>query len=295
MSDDLTNYFSPDDAQFGGLTSPGGGGGFADQVVNRMLRSVNDADAGAAFQRVQRLHAQNPDVGMDELAERLIRQKAVQTGLVGAVTAGAALAPGVGTVASIMLGTAADVGVTLRLQAELTLELAALHGRELSQSEWRNAIMLVSGASVGAEQVMTEAGRQLARKASARFAGRSFLKAIPVVGVFASGGANVFSTYVIGRRANAYFSLGSDAMEDPAEILRALSGVDERKLASWTADSVRLAGGALRQGAVAGGRKAADLGMAGLGAAMNGASSLGAAVAGRRPRRRRGRGKEDKE
>ncbi len=286
MSDEPVNQLSPEDAQPGGSASSGGGG-LADQVVNRMLRSVNDADAWAASQRVQRLRAQNPDAGVDELAERLIRQKAIQAGLVGAVTAGAALAPGVGTIASIMLGTAADVGVTLRLQAELTLELAALHGRELSQSEWRNAVMLVSGASVGAEQVMTEAGRQLARKASARFAGRGFLKAIPVVGVFASGGANVFSTYVIGTRANAYFSLGPEAMEDPAEILRALSGVDERKLADWTAESVRLAGGAIRRGAAAGGRKAADLGMAGLGAALNGASALGSAVAKRRPRRRR--------
>jgi hypothetical protein len=288
MSDELTNYLSPGDVQPGGLTPSGDESGLADQMMNRMLRSVNDADAGAAFQRVQRLRVQNPDASVDELAEQLIRQKAIQAGLVGAVTAGAALAPGVGTITSIMLGTAADVSVTMRLQTELTLELAALHGRELSQGEWRNAIMLVSGASVGAEQVMTEAGRQLARKASTRFAGRSFLKAIPVFGVFASGGANVFSTYVIGRRANAYFSLGPEAMEDPAEILRALSGVDERKLIAWTGESVRLAGDALRRGAAAGGRKAADLGMAGLGAALNGASSLGAAVARRRPRRRRG-------
>ena len=77
-------------------------------------------------------------------------------------------------------------------------------------------------------------------------------------------------------------------MEEPAEILRALSGVDERKLADWTAEGVRLAGGAVWRGAAVGGRKAADLGMAGLGAALNGASALGGAVARRRPRRRRG-------
>jgi len=136
--------------------------------------------------------------------------------------------------------------------------------------------------------LMLEGGRQLARKATTRFAGRGFLKAIPVVGVAASGGANVLATYVVGKRADAYFSLGPDAMQEPTEIVRALTGVDERKLIGWTAESARTAGGAIRTGAAAAGRTAAGVGKAGFGAARNGAGAIGSAVASRRSRKRRG-------
>lgn len=240
--------------------------------MDRVLRTVNNADAAIAAQRVADMRAQQPEIDVDVLVERLIKQKAVQTGLVGAGTASAAMIPGAGTVAAIVLGTAADVGVTMRLHAELVLEIAAARGHDPSPAEWRNAIMLVSGFSVGAEQLMLEGGRQLARKAMGRFAGRGILKALPVVGVVASGGANVLATYVVGKRADAYFSLGPGAMQDPSEILRAVSGVDERKLVGWTAESARSAGSALRNGAAATGR---------------GVLAVGSAVAGRLPRRGR--------
>jgi hypothetical protein len=66
---------------------------------------------------------------------------------------------------------------------------------------------------------------------------RSAVKAIPVIGVAVSAGANALSTYVIGRRAHAYFSLGEEKMGDWAESLRAISGVDERKIAAWLSDA----------------------------------------------------------
>ena len=91
--------------------------------------------------------------------------------------------------------------------------------------------------------------------------------------ITASAGANVLATYVVGKRADAYFSLGPGAMQDPSEIVRAVSGVDERNLINWTAEGARSTGNAIRNGAVATGR---------------GAVVVGSAMAGRLPRRRRG-------
>ena len=43
---------------------------------------------------------------------------------------------------------------------------------------------------------------------------------------------HMVTTYAIGKRANAYFGLGPDAIDDPEARLLALPGVDERKLAA---------------------------------------------------------------
>ena len=78
---------------------------------------------------------------------------------------------------------------------------------------------------------------------------QSALKAWPIIGVGASGGINMLTTYVIGKRAEAYFGLGPDKMDEWDEGLRALIGVDERKLASWLGETTRSSWDALSDGA----------------------------------------------
>ncbi|NJL34321.1 MAG: hypothetical protein HC893_11220 [Chloroflexaceae bacterium] len=48
---------------------------------------------------------------------------------------------------------------------------------------------------------------------------------------------NVLATYIIGKRAQAYFGLGPEAMGDWGESLRAIVGVDERKIAGWVSET----------------------------------------------------------
>ncbi len=187
----------------------------------------------AAAVRVQELRFRQYFASDDALVEHLIKQKALQTGMVGAVTSATALIPGFGTLAAFTIGVATDVGVTLRLQSELVLEIAAARGHKLSPHESRNALMLVTGVNVGAERLVNQAGRKLAEKAGQRFAGRAVVKAIPFVGIAVAAGANIMTTYVVGRRADAYFRLGPEAVGDWQESFRALTGVDERKLVGW--------------------------------------------------------------
>ena len=203
-----------------------------DALVDRTLRAVNDIDADLAAQRVADIRAQRSLHG-DALVEHLIRQKARQTGMVGAVTSAAALVPGLGNITAFTIGVATDVGVTLRLQSELVLEIAAARDKTLSPAEARNALLVVTGVNMGAERLVNQAGRKLAEKAAERFAGRAIVKAIPFVGIAVSGGANMVMTYLVGRRADAYFQLGEDQVGDWNESIRALTGVDERKLVGW--------------------------------------------------------------
>jgi hypothetical protein len=184
-----------------------------------------------------------------ELAQKLISLKCQKTGTVGAVTAGASLVPGIGTAAALTLGTAADIGVTFKMQAELVLEVAAVYDYPLSEDEKKRLVMVITGISAGSTMLARRAGQNIALKTGERFAGRTVLKAIPVVGMIASAGTNVLSTYIIGQRADAYFRLGPDAVGSWADSVRAVSGVDERKIGGWLAESSKTTGAAIADGA----------------------------------------------
>lgn len=208
-----------------------------DNIMDRMTKAISDADEEAAAERVAKLREARPEATVEALVNSLIRQKCLQTGAVGAVTSGAALIPGLGTVVALTFGVAADIGLTFKMQAELVLEIAAAHRRDLSPSEKRNAVLIVTGISAGANKLLEQAGERLALKATERLTQKAITKAIPVIGVAASAGANMLSTYIIGRRAHAYFGLGPEAVEDWSESIRAITGVDERIMVDWLTET----------------------------------------------------------
>ena len=245
-----------------------------EQLMEMALKAISNADAGAAFARVEDLRSQHPSAADAELVENLIKQKTMQAGLVGAVTSAAAFIPGVGTLAAFTLGVATDVGMTLKMQSELVLEIAAVHGYDLSQQERRNAMMMVTGVNLGSERLVNQAGRRLAQKVTQRFAGRAFVKVIPFVGMAASAGANMVTTYAVGKRADAYFSLDPNSDHNWDESVRAISGLDERKLADWLAEVMGDLGRVLGDGAHLTGRSVARWGRAASTAAAGGVDAM---------------------
>jgi uncharacterized protein (DUF697 family) len=206
-------------------------------ILSLVDQAIANVDEAAAAGRVTALRKANPEASAAELAELLVKQKCMQTGAVGAVTSGAALVPGLGTLVSLTFGVAADIGVTFKLQAELVVEIASVYERKLTPAEKRNVVMLVTGLSAGASQALRKAGQRIAEEAGERLAQKSITKAIPVLGVAASAGTNILFTYAIGRRAQAYFSLGPEAVGDWGESLRALTGVDERMVTGWLTET----------------------------------------------------------
>ncbi|MEM7331286.1 MAG: hypothetical protein AAF490_04270 [Chloroflexota bacterium] len=208
-----------------------------DAIMNRMVRAINTADLEAAAKQVKLIKSRNPEATQDEIADILIKRKSWQAGSVGAVTSGAAIVPGLGSFTSLTFGIAADIGMTFKLQAELVLEMACLYEHELTEGEKRAVILAVTGISSGGHQVFTKAGQQIAKKATAELAQKSVTKAIPFIGVASNGGTNMVTTYFIGHRAKAYFSLGPEAMQDLGESARALTGLDERRLVGWLSET----------------------------------------------------------
>ncbi|MEM8862088.1 MAG: hypothetical protein AAGD96_27525 [Chloroflexota bacterium] len=206
-------------------------------ILKNINRFINSADAKAGAKTVETIKTDNPAATPEELVDLLIKRKCRQAGSVGAVTSGAAIIPGLGTVAAMTFGVAADIGMTFKLQAELVLEIAAAYDRELTEAEKQKIILSITGISAGSQAALQKAGQHVATKATAQLAQKSLAKAIPFLGVAASGGTNIVTTYIIGRRAQAYFSLGPENMEDWKDGLRAISGVDEQEIIRWLGES----------------------------------------------------------
>lgn len=223
---------------------------------------------GAAEKRVVVLKEKYPNEMPPELVQRLIQDKCQRTGMVGAVTAGAGLIPGIGTVTAMTMGVAADIGATFKLQAELVLEIAAAYNTQLTDAEKYQLVMLVTGLSAGTSAMARRVGLAATEAMAEKLAEKAVLKALPIVGVLASAGTNVLSTYIIGQRADAYFRLGPDALGSWNDSLRTITGVDERKIGHWLAETGEATGAAIATGAnkmAVGGKKAGQAAQVGLG------------------------------
>lgn len=91
--------------------------------------------------------------------------------------------------------------------------------------------MLVTGLSAGATTLAHRAGNNISKRVTARIASKHVTKAVPIVGMAASASTNAAMTYLIGKRAQAYFSLGPQAPEDWRATAAALTGLDKASLA----------------------------------------------------------------
>jgi hypothetical protein len=218
-------------------------------LLNIIQGVVNNVDLEAAKNRVIQFKQRYPNASTEVLVQKLIKDKCQQTGTVGAVTSGAGLIPGIGTVAAVVLGTAADIGATFKLQAELVLEIAHAYNYPLNEEEKRQLVLLITGVSAGTSALARKAGQQATIKLGEKLAEKSILKALPIIGVIASAGTNVLSTYIIGQRADAYFRLGPEALTSWQDSLRTITGVDERKITGWLTESRQATGAALTNGA----------------------------------------------
>ncbi|MDM8520064.1 mannose-6-phosphate isomerase, class I [Anaerolineales bacterium HSG6] len=214
----------------------------ADTVIDKLFGAINDVDIVAAEERVRVMREKYPDATDQYLVQRLIQIKCQQTGAVGAATSGAGLIPGIGTAATMTLGVAADIGLTFKLQAELVLEIAAVYDYPLTDVEKQRIVMIITGVSTGATTLAYRAGERAALRFSEKFAEKAIIKALPIIGVIASASTNVISTYIIGQRADAYFRLGPEAVGSWTDSLRAITGVDERKITDWLAESTKSTG-----------------------------------------------------
>ena len=134
-----------------------------DNVMRTMVGTIDDQHIAAAKARVEGLRARNPGATADELAEKAIRQKCIDTGGVGVASSLPGLIPGIGSLVVASAGLVVDIRKTMEMQKELVLELAAIYDREITPADRRNLLLLVGGVDSGNKLVVKAAGELTAK------------------------------------------------------------------------------------------------------------------------------------
>lgn len=225
----------------------------------------SDPLAVASAKRVTILRQKQRDKSDDELVDMLIRNRCLQVAGVGAATAGVAIIPSVGAIASVAVGSMVDMNSTHKTQTELVLDIATIYGYEFAPDERQEFLMLALGAKKAnekaelnaTEQLLLKGGQQLAHKATQRVASKSAGRVLPVVGVATSAGSNILMTYSAGQRAKAYVKTGPESVDEMELSIRSALAKNELTLSNWTRRSladVALEG--IDQGAIKAGRAA---------------------------------------
>jgi hypothetical protein len=212
--------------------------------MRSLVGTIEEKHITAAGERVAALRIRHPEATADQLANMVIRQKCIDTGAIGLASSVPGLIPGIGSMLVVSAGLMVDLRKTMEMQKELVLELAAIYGRSVTPADRRNLLLLVTGVDSG-NKLIAKAGSEAAAKITTQLSSKALSKALPVAGIVTSAAVNVVSTYLVGRRAQAYLRADPSLADDWDNALRTLSGVDERELARWLFASLDQAQGGL--------------------------------------------------
>lgn len=144
-----------------------------------------------------------------------------------------------------MFGVAASAGITLKLQSDMVQEIAKAYGEDLDSDSVQKVMAVLAGLSRGVSLASTAAKTKVAMSATgnriaAQVTKSKFAGYIPLVGPVAMASMNMATTYVIGQRARVYFEKGEEGMATWEDSVRAISGVDERKLIAWMKEAIQM-------------------------------------------------------
>jgi uncharacterized protein (DUF697 family) len=169
----------------------------------------------------------------------LLRRKCMRAASVGALTAAGESVPGLGRVLGLVFGELLDAKFLAKIHRELTEETFALYGVELPQAVKRvlvNKVQLVGpGASMAGDALM----RATLKRTLGRIGGAVAARVLPLTAIVTSALSNAAVTYTIGKRAQALARLRNAPIRGMPDAMRALTGVDERRIYAWSLAAVK--------------------------------------------------------
>ena len=210
--------------------------------------------------RSRRIHARKVQPSPDAQFVALLQRKCMRAASVGALTAAGESVPGLGRVFGLVFGELLDAKFLTKIHRELTEETFALYGVELPEavkSVLVNKVQLIgTGASIAGDALM----RTTLKRALGRIGGAVVARVLPLTAIITSALSNAAVTYAIGKRAQALARLRDAPIRGMPDAVRALTGLDERRIYAWSVAAVkdsigligksfgRLATSALRKG-----------------------------------------------
>ena len=175
--------------------------------------------------RVEKLRSRHPDLTNRELCELIIIQKSRFCAASGAITALPAALPVIGTLVTVIGGTALDVTAISFFTAEMVLEMSAVYGRDLYLPGVSREALWVMATAVSSDMAGKTAGKLAMKQMQSQFftrlandllltlgvqvTRRTILKVVPLLGAAIAGTINYFICRHVGRLAADYYEENS--------------------------------------------------------------------------------------
>ncbi len=193
-----------------------------ERVVDNFI--ITDGDTIRTY--ITQMRQQHPDLNTDQLARRIVRDKAWRSGLIGAAT-------GLGGILALPITLPADVILSWRLQIAMTYAIAHAYGHDTDnealkataysilagesakESVKRVSVAMAQRAALQAlrDQAKTVVWKQVRRRLLRRTVLRStprlvprLFKAVPLMGVPIGFAFNWWQARAVGRTAIRHYS-----------------------------------------------------------------------------------------
>jgi hypothetical protein len=171
----------------------------------------------------------------------LLQTTCLKAGSAAAITAITAKVPLLGRFAPALIGTVTETMALGRIHQHLVREIIDLYDLDLSELEERGVILLATAGSLGAQQLSKAMTEQIVKQLGGRYLQLLATRALPIASLMSEIAAAIASTYAVGKRAQALCNLPGTGARNLGELLRGLSGIDQRRLFSWTGEALKLA------------------------------------------------------
>lgn len=181
----------------------------------------------------KRAAASRPD-DRDEQFQALLRSACIKAAGVGALSALVGAIPGAGVLLRFTLGELVDVAAVTAIQEQLIEDTLTLYQLPLPDALRKPLIAQISSLGAGASIGVDALGRTLLGRFGSKLGGPLFGRVVPLIGVMTSAIGNAATTYAIGRRAEAFAKMGAAPADTLADVFRAFTGVDERRIWEWS-------------------------------------------------------------
>jgi len=201
-------------------------------------RKSSSGDAPLIRRSSQEIVAvRNSDVDAQFVA--LLRAKCTRAAITGSLTAAIEAIPGLGRVAMFVFGEVLDAKFLARVQRELVEDTFRLYGLELPAPLHAELVSRVQTLGTSASIVGDTVIRSVMKRGVGRVGGAVARRVLPIVGIVSSAVSNASVTYAIGKRAQAVAKWKESPITGMPDVVRAFSGVDERRILDWSVDAVK--------------------------------------------------------
>jgi hypothetical protein len=171
----------------------------------------------------------------------MLQTACLKAGSAAAITAITAKVPLLGRLAPVLIGTVTESLALGRIHQQLVRDTLDLYDLELSELEERGVILLATAGNLGAQQLSKAMTEQIVKQLGGRYLSLLATRALPIASLMSEVAAAIASTYAVGKRAQALCNLPGTGARNLSELLRGLSGIDQRRLFAWSGEALKLA------------------------------------------------------